>query len=363
MQETMIPPNRLVHFDTFDVYFWKRISKNFLIFSWVGVFLTVIYIPFDYQLHGQSEDFVYILMGRFVTFIFAVLVVIATAHPWFEHKNVLGITTFGTMGFSAVTITYLFFGNPIHIVVYAWFFYLLATIMMVPLITKKIFFIMEGYQVAFMLYVMHLTQQKEEEIAIFISLAIPLLGYIFAVVWLGRKNGLEAYANARQNHFLMSLDGLSHLLNRRTWYESAHRLWKNDKGLSFVMLDIDYFKKINDTYGHECGDMVITRVSQVLLDETREYDVIGRLGGEEFGILLPQTTLHEASAIAERIRSRVESLEMRYENSLFYITISSGVVSNQDSIQDLNSFVVLGDKCLYEAKATGRNRVVSYDTL
>lgn len=356
-----ILPNRLVNFDSFETYFWKRISKNFFYFSCVGLFLSMAYIPFDYQLHGGSDSFYYILGGRATAVFFAIMVVLASIHPFFEHRNVLAITTFGTMGFSAVTLTYLLFGNPVHFVIYSWFFYLVATMMMTPLITNKIFFIMEGYQVAFIAAVMVYTHQGTEAMVIFFSLAIPLVGYVYSVILLNRKNGKEAYKNALHNHILMSLDGLSNLLNRRTWYEISKRKWEGDKGISFVMLDIDHFKKVNDTYGHECGDLVIQSVAQTLLDQTREYDIIGRLGGEEFGILLPQTNLDEAKVIAERIRQRVESTLILYDGKEICVTISLGLIQNNDTIDDFNTLVVLGDKCLYQAKEQGRNRVISYE--
>jgi len=219
---------------------------------------------------------------------------------------------------------------------------------------------MEGYQVAFIAFVMAYTHKSVEEMVIFLSLAIPLVGYVYSVIWLNRKNGKEAYKNALQNHILMSLDGLSNLLNRRTWYETSRRKWEGDKGSSFVMLDIDHFKKVNDTYGHECGDVVIQSVSQTLLEQTREYDIIGRLGGEEFGILLPQTSLSEAEEIAERIRQKVADTIIVYNGKEIHVTISLGLVRNNDTIDNFNALVLLGDKCLYEAKAQGRNRVISY---
>ena len=288
------------------------------------------------------------------------MVVIAIAHPWFEHRNIIGVTTFGTMGFSAITITYLCFGNPPHFVIYSWFFYLVATVMMTPLITNKIFFIMEGYQLAFIVAMMVWTRQSEEEIAVVISLAVPLLGYVYAVTWLGRKNGLEAYENAKQNHFLVALDGLSNLLNRRAWYECSNRLVNENTPISFMMLDIDHFKKINDTYGHDCGDEVIKIVSKILLEETREYDIVGRLGGEEFGIILPQTTLQDAYSIAERIRERVATLNVTYKEYTIPVSISIGVSERDNESVTLNALVIQGDECLYRAKSEGRNRVIAY---
>lgn len=361
MKKEGIVSSRLVSFDSFEIYFWKRISKSFFYFSCIGVFLSVIYIPFDYQLHYGSENFYFILGGRITAVFFAVMVAVSSIHPFFKHRNVHAITTFGTMGFSAVTLTYLLFGNPVHFVIYSWFFYLVATMMLTPLITNKIFFIMEGYQVIFMLFVIILTHQPIEEVIIFVSLAIPLAGYVYAVIWLSRKNGKEAYKNALQNHILISLDSLSNLLNRRSWYELSHRKWEMDKGASFVMLDIDHFKKINDSYGHECGDLVIQSVSQTLLEQTREYDIVGRLGGEEFGILLPQTTLMEAEEIAERIRHKIATTLIVYNGQEIYVTASFGVIRNSADIEDFNALVTLGDKSLYQAKAQGRNRVMSYE--
>ncbi|MBV5277663.1 MAG: GGDEF domain-containing protein, partial [Campylobacteraceae bacterium] len=228
---------------------------------------------------------------------------------------------------------------------------------------KKIFFVMEGYQFSFMLAVMIFTHQPIQHIAEFISLSLPLLGYVFAVIILGRKNGLEAYQNALQNHMLMSLDSLSNLLNRRAWYEASRRRWDEDKGISFMMLDIDHFKKVNDTYGHECGDKVIAKISSILLEQTREYDIIGRLSGEEFGIVLPQTNLGEAQEVAERIRHAIENTTIDYNGIMVQVTVSIGLIQSSDMVSDFSSLVVLGDKCLYNAKEQGRNCVISYEEI
>lgn len=354
-----LQPNRLVHFESFEKYFGNRIFKNFLFFSYIGLFLTLIYIPFDYNIHGTTKQFFYILGGRLTAVFFAVMVIVSVIHPYFENRRIEAITTFGTMGFCAVALTYLLFGNPIHFVGYSWMFYLTATIMLTPMITKKIYFIMESFQVLFVLSVMVLIGKSDEEIVTYIFFALPLAGYVFAVIVLNRRNGVEAYQNAFENHILMSLDGLSNLLNRRTWYEISRRHWTDDKGISFIMLDIDHFKRVNDTYGHDCGDRVIEAVSRVLLDETREQDVVGRLGGEEFGVILPQANLDEAKIIAERIRGKIEETPIVYNGETIRVTASIGVIENSAYISDFNTLVTLGDKNLYHAKEQGRNRICS----
>lgn len=353
----MLKSNRLVHFELFEKYFGNRIFKNFLLFSYIGLFLALIYIPFDYRTYGATSEFLYVLGGRLTAVFFAIMVIVSVIHPFFESRRVEAITTFGTMGFSSVALTYLLFGNPVYLVGYSWMFYLTATMMLSPLVTKKIYLIMESFQILFVLFVMALVGKSSEEIVTYLFFALPLAGYVFAVVVLNRRNGIESYQNAFENHILMSLDGLSNLLNRRTWYEISRRHWNNNKGISFIMLDIDHFKRVNDTYGHDCGDRVIEAVSGVLLDETREQDVVGRLGGEEFGVILPQTNLDEAKVIAERIRQKIEVTFVIYNEETIRVTASIGIIENSDQIGDFNTLVTLGDKNLYNAKEQGRNRI------
>lgn len=125
------------------------------------------------------------------------------------------------------------------------------------------------------------------------------------------------------------------------------------------MLDIDHFKTINDTWGHPCGDLVIRAVSDVILARTRDKDIAGRLGGEEFGIILPETTVAEAAEIAERIRAGVADDSIEYAGEQIRVTISVGVVVNTDKEKDLSSLISSGDRFLYTAKERGRNRVVA----
>jgi diguanylate cyclase (GGDEF)-like protein len=218
---------------------------------------------------------------------------------------------------------------------------------------------MEIYQIAFVAFMMSWIGSSADELFIYLFFAIPLAGYVFILVILNHRMSIEAYVNAYQNNLLMSLDSLSNLLNRRTWYEESHRHWEHSKGISFMMLDIDYFKRVNDTYGHECGDRVIETVARILLEQTRDYDIVGRLGGEEFGIVLPQTDLHEAQTIAERIRHTIETTPISYEDHIIHVTASIGLIENSEHIDKFATLVNQGDKHLYTAKEQGRNRVIS----
>lgn len=155
-----------------------------------------------------------------------------------------------------------------------------------------------------------------------------------------------------------SMDGLSGLLNRRSWYEKSQKIFELKDNVFFFMLDIDFFKKINDTYGHDTGDVVIRRISDILLEQTREQDIVGRLGGEEFGVLLSNSKLDDIINIAQRIRETVEKETISHNNQHIKVTVSMGISIKNQNIKDFKEFIKLADLNLYKAKESGRNRIV-----
>ena len=161
---------------------------------------------------------------------------------------------------------------------------------------------------------------------------------------------------------LSNTDVLTSLYNRRHFmdlfekeYERAARY---DVPLAFVMIDIDFFKKINDKLGHQVGDQILCQVASILQRGLRTGDVVGRYGGEEFALLLPQTTLEGGVAAAERYRRLVENLKPHPDAS---VTISLGVSWNRFSgIRTVDDLIRTADSALYAAKDQGRNLTVKY---
>jgi diguanylate cyclase (GGDEF)-like protein len=129
--------------------------------------------------------------------------------------------------------------------------------------------------------------------------------------------------------------------------------------LSFLILDIDFFKRVNDTYGHQVGDNALVAVAHVLQQSVRDSDLVARYGGEEFAVLLPHTGLDNALAVAEKIRLAVSEISVEGMGEQ-HLTISIGASGIPDAtVHSIDELVRRADEALYRAKETGRNRVVS----
>jgi two-component system, cell cycle response regulator len=166
--------------------------------------------------------------------------------------------------------------------------------------------------------------------------------------------------------FMSQTDGLTGLDNRRHLNERIDEMFQHAQRLnepfSLVMCDLDKFKSVNDTYGHQAGDEVLKQLARILKDEAREIDRVGRYGGEEFMLLLPGTVLDAAVTFAERVRKRIEGHTFTFEGGSLQRTASFGVSGwPHPTISDSDALVRTADDALYVAKETGRNRVIRYD--
>ncbi len=164
---------------------------------------------------------------------------------------------------------------------------------------------------------------------------------------------------------MASYDALTHVLNRRFGLirlkEEFSTAQRYSSDLSVIMLDIDNFKQINDTYGHEAGDFILKQISSIIALNLRNEEVICRYGGEEFLIILPRTNLNKSGKAAERLRQLVQQLVSYYKESSILVTISLGVASlSSISTQNKNNLVNAADTALYYAKNKGRNRVALF---
>jgi diguanylate cyclase (GGDEF)-like protein len=162
-------------------------------------------------------------------------------------------------------------------------------------------------------------------------------------------------------------DGLTGLFNHRHIHgllaEEFERVARSNDCMSVAMFDLDHFKSVNDTYGHQAGDRVLVELADILREVARDVDRLGRYGGEEFMALLPETCIDDAAVFVERVRREVarRPFDVSADEPL-HMTLSAGVSTYpHETIRDVESLVRLADQALYTAKETGRNRVVRFD--
>lgn len=171
---------------------------------------------------------------------------------------------------------------------------------------------------------------------------------------------------ASYEHRLMEMnmrDGLTGVYNRRflekRMEEEFDRHVRYSRSLSVIMFDIDCFKKVNDSYGHLCGDLILKGISGEIAAMLRSTDFLARYGGEEFCCLLPETDLPAAEFLAERFRGRIAGLKHNYQELEIRVTISLGVSTLTQGLPSCHALLKNADDALYEAKRSGRNRVVA----
>ena len=204
---------------------------------------------------------------------------------------------------------------------------------------------------------------------VFVGMAIGAIIFFLSALRATRVLGLSMHQNLLMTHQLeiskeeaerlARVDELTGLYNRRAFYEYGKVLINNSQRnkdeISVILMDIDNFKTINDRFGHAAGDATLKQIGQILLQRLRKSDVFARVGGEEFGMLLPATSLTKAARLAEEIRHVIEQTPMRFENEHFSITASFGVSSGQ---YDIDSLVRQADIAMYQSKDSGRNVVI-----
>jgi diguanylate cyclase (GGDEF)-like protein len=188
---------------------------------------------------------------------------------------------------------------------------------------------------------------------------------IYDVTSVAIKSQRLQQANQQLEH-LSRTDRLTQLLNRGYWEECLkqeyNRIRRTGVASSLVIFDIDHFKNINDSFGHQAGDDVIRMTAQKLMDTQRNTDISGRYGGEEFVVILIETGEDGALYFAERLRKTIEALTIEYEKNHINFTVSLGIAEYSNDLKDYNEWLECADRALYEAKNSGRNRSITYST-
>jgi len=169
---------------------------------------------------------------------------------------------------------------------------------------------------------------------------------------------------ARQMEELATIDSMTGLYNRRHFLELAVAEWSRFqryyRPLSVLMIDVDHFKSVNDRYGHAVGDQALVSVANACLEGKRSSDIVGRIGGEEFAMLLPETDLYQARTVADRICKAIAADTLRTHEVHFKVTASIGFAAATVSMPGFEALLNAADQALYQAKDQGRNRIVAW---
>ena len=182
-----------------------------------------------------------------------------------------------------------------------------------------------------------------------------------------RRKSFKAYIQERDAKemvaYMANIDSLTKSLTRHHFFNIAEsefvRFVRYHRPFSVLVLDADHFKDINDTYGHYAGDLVLRNLSLVILEQKRTQDTFGRLGGEEFGILLPETNLQQARIVAERVQKTWSQTPSTVDGQLIHSTVSIGVTQANDQDKSFEDILRRADRMMYKAKEAGRDRVVA----
>lgn len=204
---------------------------------------------------------------------------------------------------------------------------------------------------------------------LFVGMAIGAVIFFVSTIRSTKVLGLAMHQNFLMTHQLeissenaerlARIDELTGLYNRRAFYEHGKVLTnscqRNKDELAMILMDVDNFKMINDKYGHAAGDTVLREIGNILLLRLRKSDIFARIGGEEFGMLLPLTTVNIAAQLAEEFRQVIEATAITFEDKKIAVTASFGVTSD---VSDIDTLVRQADMAMYRSKESGRNAVM-----
>jgi diguanylate cyclase (GGDEF)-like protein len=178
-------------------------------------------------------------------------------------------------------------------------------------------------------------------------------------------SALERFAYRRELNILATTDQLTELKNRRASMARLEEIRlaaeESDSNFGVMLIDIDFFKKVNDTHGHPGGDQVLRDFSKMLESVTRASDLVGRMGGEEFLVAIPNSSFDDFKLVCERVRSSIQSMECFFEGTKIEVTTSGGTYFSEEGRKQISEMINIADERLYKAKDGGRNQIIHND--
>lgn len=365
----------------FQEHIQHMINRQLRIVLIVWAVLLLLFAMPDFQALGVTRPFYYLLAYRVVIALALLLVVLNIKSKTDFFKISYIVTAIVIVGFTGFMLLFYFRPDIVTWIVGVIMIQIIALMMFIP-IRFSLAFVGGLYGVVITLATRWaMGSSKANLIGLFFVLMLPFV--------LGAATAMRLGISQRKQFALLSqtekinqelaleidrrralelkltemaaTDPLTGLYNRREYemlfMHEIERARRADSPLSVCIVDLDHFKKVNDTYGHGAGDEVLRRTAGLLKDKLRSMDIVGRLGGEEFIILLPQTTIDQAAMIGNRILEALAATDIDTGAAIIRITATIGISQMIPSDPNFNAIIQRADEALYRGKETGRNRV------
>lgn len=361
MTRTLLLRSSLLSNPDYRQFQLNRIRPQIKILGTLASIILLLMLPWD--LRSDSPHRWTAVMLRMVAIVQLYLIALFWQKQWLERNFVSVLMGLALVSFLGLCGNYILLPERTPYLFTILFFYNIGFLVLAPLATAThilaaaivptlvvylFLFVIDSLDTLFVPFTLH---------------TIPLLLILNLAAWYIRSMAQDHYRLYRENTELATYDDLTGLFNRRAWESRTSpllaRAMREREPLALLLLDIDHFKTINDTWGHLAGDEVLRQLAGCLRRTLREYDLVGRYGGEEFVISVAGLEEEPILALADRLRKAVERHRFKLpDGTEVSITLSIGVACLHEGVASLDALLDESDKALYQAKKQGRNEVV-----
>jgi len=355
--------NLLVAPDDFFTFQFKRLKPALLVMLYTGILIILLTMIWDWT--SLSENRLIAIYYRIPAAIAVALILIPIyVKPLQKHLVDISLILSFT-SFCCLAMNYLLLPERTPYLPAILYYFMSSFLILSPIVSHwKLLFGLFTPVPVISIFLFTFNQTEQYSLSIFMHV-IPTHAFLLLTALQVKRNAKHNYTLFCQTYHLATLDSLTNLLNRGAWEHQANlalqRSAREHTTFAVVTGDIDFFKKINDHFGHPTGDTVIKSVASCLKQHLRSYDLVGRLGGEEFIIAFPNIEKAKLNVLCERMRNSIEGLMIYSETGeRVNISISIGISFSKVHSTDLYRLMKHSDIALYQAKNNGRNRVEYY---
>jgi len=351
-------PHELI--SAYEDYQRERIYPIIQKLSWFALLVLLAFLPWDYS--SDSPDRNLAMLFRVLSIVPLSLIGFAASNRWFEAHFVNAVLLLSLCSFSLLNQNFLLLEERTPYLFSVLFYFNLGFLMLAPLVSTAHIIANFFVPLALVYGAFSFYGKLDEYLLPFTLHGLPILVFLNVCVWYVRRSARHTFELYRRNLELATIDSLTGLNNRRSWEQLSSTLLakarREKSSFAVLMLDIDLFKKVNDTRGHPAGDATLKAVAACLKAVLREYDILGRYGGEEFVVSVANLSIVQVMNLGERLRMAVEALEIDTGKGVpLQITISIGCAVSLEPQESLEQFLANSDAALYQSKQGGRNQV------